>query len=332
MSTLISEGEDEPRLLEWFCNTFVGRRMVGGLNCDWGRPIDREVSSIHAALTWNRRVQQWQVHDLGSVNGTFVDGQPLEGTEARTIRRGSLLEFGGAKWRVDEVSPPPAGAVSSRGERHLALDDVLLLPNDEQPEYVIHRVDDQWCLHPWSGEVPSSAEGGETLEPGHTVTAGARTWTVSLPVDGRLRTDMGTVRSTRRLADFKLVVDVSPDYETFHARLKKRAESHLLPHRRYHELWWLLAEARLKDAAADTDEAEAGWVACEELISQLGIQATGGQGTLNVWVHRSRQRLKAAGFIDATNFIERRSGTVPMMRIGLGAIEIAHAQAGEPAL
>lgn len=325
MSTLISEGEGEPRLLEWFCNTFVGRRMVGGLNCDWGRPIDREVSSIHAALTWNRRVQQWQVHDLGSVNGTFVDGKALEGSEARTIRRGTILEFGGARWRVDEVSPPPAGAVSSRGERHLALDDVLLLPNDEQPEYVIHRLDEQWWLHPWSGEMPSSSAEGEALRQEHTVTAGGRTWTVSLPVDGRLRTDLGTLQSTRRVIDYRLVLEVSPDYETFDARLDQRTESHPLPHRRYHELWWLLADARLKDAAADADESEAGWVSCEDLITQLGLQSTGGQGTLNVWVHRSRQRLKAAGFVDANDFIERRSGTTPMMRIGLKSLEVEHA-------
>lgn len=315
MPLLISRDDPVARVLEWSCNTFVGRRMIGGLNCDWGRPVDREVSSVHAALTWHRRQQSWQLRDLGSVNGTTVDGHLLKQGEARGIGQGSVVGFGGSMWTVSAVGPPPAVATSSRGDRVIALDNVLLLLDEDRVEWVVHRMGDAWWLHRWTGEVPDSEQDGECIGHGHQVRVGRLTWTIGLPIDGPIRTDVGTMRQMPKLACHRLVLDVSPDCETIDARLEGPGEPTVLGHRRYHELWWVLALARKADREAGHPPEETGWVTCRQLGVDLAL-GSDPMGRLNVWVHRGRQRLKEAGFADYVDLFERRSSGSPMLRLG----------------
>lgn len=83
----------------------VGRDPAADLQFD--PEEDRAVSARHAALVYEGG--RWLVRDLGSRNGTFVDGERVEGE--RPLRSDDRVQFGtgGPRVRVHEL---PAGAES----------------------------------------------------------------------------------------------------------------------------------------------------------------------------------------------------------------------------
>lgn len=57
---------------------------------------DTFVSADHARLSWNGR--GWVVEDLGSTNGTRVNGKPVR--RASPVKPGDTLEFGRVKMKL----------------------------------------------------------------------------------------------------------------------------------------------------------------------------------------------------------------------------------------
>ena len=82
-------------------NCLVGR----ALSCELRLP-DPVVSNEHAMLYWSGAA--WEVRDLGSRNGTFVNGQRLEAGGRRTLTQGARLGFGTrvTTWRLVDDGPP----------------------------------------------------------------------------------------------------------------------------------------------------------------------------------------------------------------------------------
>ncbi|MET8832415.1 FHA domain-containing protein [Micromonospora sp. NPDC004540] len=107
-------------------------------------PIDsRLVSRLHALV--ERFPSGWIIRDLGSTNGTTVNGAPLR--EARTLRDGDRVEVGPARllFRAPgqltgtstvDVEPPPAPPALTRRETDLldALCRPYLAGGDTFPE------------------------------------------------------------------------------------------------------------------------------------------------------------------------------------------------------
>jgi hypothetical protein len=58
---------------------------------------DEFVSGIHAALTYRGRA--WYLEDLGSTNGTFINGSRVEGVAATTF--GDELQVGNVRLRLE---------------------------------------------------------------------------------------------------------------------------------------------------------------------------------------------------------------------------------------
>jgi transcriptional regulator with PAS, ATPase and Fis domain len=83
--------------------TGSGRRLVVGIP-------DKKVSSRHARLA--RRGQNWTLEDLGSTNGTFVNGRP---TTSTALADGDIIEIGRTALRVrfEVPTPPDTPAVAS---------------------------------------------------------------------------------------------------------------------------------------------------------------------------------------------------------------------------
>lgn len=81
---------------------------------------DGRVSRRHACLRWTGR--GWGLEDLGSKNGTSVNGRPAAGAE---LRHGDWLSFGGLMGRFEALSPMQARALYeqrlARLETSLAL-------------------------------------------------------------------------------------------------------------------------------------------------------------------------------------------------------------------
>ena len=98
----------------------VGRSPFAALQID--RPY---VSQQHALIRW--APGGWELKDLGSRNGTFVNGAPIPGRHAQKIVRGDRIAFGDTEqsWEfVDDEGPRtmvvPIGDSSEPGWRRRA--------------------------------------------------------------------------------------------------------------------------------------------------------------------------------------------------------------------
>lgn len=94
----------EPRTIE------IGREVDGGIRVD--SPL---VSRRHALLT--RRDDGWWIQDLGSSNGTFVNGERIDRTR---VKEGDLLHFADVAYRFRSGSLEPAPGETLAAERTAA--------------------------------------------------------------------------------------------------------------------------------------------------------------------------------------------------------------------
>src|SRR5688572_5893787 len=102
----------------------IGREPGAALRLD-----DDSVSWRHASLRWTG--QAWELQDLGSKNGTFLDGRRIAPGTRTLLRMGSELRFGDTKelWSLADADPPGTSLVDvATGERISALDDLIAAP------------------------------------------------------------------------------------------------------------------------------------------------------------------------------------------------------------
>jgi hypothetical protein len=64
---------------------------------------DQFVSAEHAILTFRGRA--WYVEDLGSTNGTFVNGSPIEGVQP--LGFGDMIQIGQVRLRLERPRRDP---------------------------------------------------------------------------------------------------------------------------------------------------------------------------------------------------------------------------------
>src|SRR5262249_12634757 len=215
----------------------VGRSRIADL-----RMTDPTVSGEHAVLRWTGR--EWELHDLGSRNGTSVDGRKLASGERLTIGRGAVIAFGQPEnaWRLDDDAAPTIMAISDDEDAPMcARNDLLALPSDDDPEVAIFRDPGGNWLIEQSGETVRVADrttvraaGRDYLLRGPDVIA--PTWDNSSPAP--------------HLAALTLQFKVSRDEE--YVALTARGEHHVidLGARAHHALLLTLARSRLEDRKA----------------------------------------------------------------------------------
>jgi hypothetical protein len=275
---------------------------------------DRRVSNPHASFHW--RGEGWELRDLCSKNGTYVNHRKLEPGEAVWVFQGSQIAFGSMDllFTMAADTPPRALAHGEDGTIVCADDEGwLALPSPEHPEVWVSEYAGRWFIE--SDDGPH-----RTVQDGALLHTGAMAWRLELPVilektlkpeEARSQhmDEIGLRFTVARNDDF---VGVDVLYGRHVIRLRPRAHHHLL---------LALARKRQADqvaaAATGMPASEHGWMDVRELRAIL--HAT--QNNLALDIFRARRQLgEEAGILDSRLLIERRRGA--QIRLNVPRIEI----------
>ncbi|HWN66250.1 MAG TPA: FHA domain-containing protein, partial [Haliangium sp.] len=126
-------------------------------------------SNLHAAIRW--KDSGWELRDLGSLNGTYVDDEPIESGGRRPLAVGTRIAFGDRLdvFEMTDDTPPVAVATAPDGRAVVAKNGFLLLPDDESPVYqVFHDAADRWVAESTEGPRQPLLDGG-TLQIGNEI-------------------------------------------------------------------------------------------------------------------------------------------------------------------
>lgn len=293
-------------------HTLVGRSPESAL-----RLSGKLASSNHALVVWSDGV--WQVRDIGSRNGTWLEETRLEPGAATVVPRGGRLAFGDRRtpWVLEDDSPPGPAALRDDGELAIGEHGLLALPDPERPLVTLLAEDGRWLLE--------RAEGTDEAANGVALTLEGRRWTLLLPrtpVRGSVASTLDAT-GTAALDQLTLRFSISQDEEHVDLTALTAGGPLALGARSHHFLLLALARARQADARADIPEAERGWLYVDDLCRMLRVDPS----QINLHLYRARQQLAAAGVEHAAQLVERRRLS-RQLRLGLRRVEIW--QAGAP--
>ena len=271
---------------------------------------ERQVSGQHAALEWNG--SKWEVCDLGSRNGTHVNGLRLAAGERVPIRSGAELRFGrdSPAWLLADDGGPSLMAMQlATGASQVAAGGYLVLPDAEHPELAVY----QDAHGNWVAE--TRGEKASLADRAVLAAADGSMWRVPLPSlgDGTLKENEPPVLLRLLLLRFSF----TRDEEHVELRALHGQRCLDLQARAHHYPLLLLARQRLADRAAGLAEPEQGWIRQDDLLKQLRID----ENHLHISLHRARTQLGKLGVADVAGLIERRSGT-RQLRLGVARVEL----------
>jgi len=244
--------------------------------------VDDGVSRRHALFDYRSEddgTVGFYVRDLGSTNGTFVDGERIKG--AVRLAEGRAVRFGksGEPWLVVDAGPPNP-AVLSDGVLTVSGDEVLSLPDEQDADCVIIRDGGRWLRH--SGGNVERARNEDVIDVrGRRYTLLLANPSGALPPTNTSRSGEPSVRlllrtSRNQLREAKLFVGTA---------------SHDLGQYVHNRELLALAAARVADLQNGRAPAERGWRSTHQLARTLEID----RAVLNVWTCRLRQKLRDIG-------------------------------------
>jgi hypothetical protein len=287
----------------------LGSQVVGrSRKCDLRLP-NRRASGEHAIIWWTEG--HWQIRDLGSTNGTWVDGRRIPVGETLLIRRNALVAFGDPNdaWRfVADHPPSPVVTDLDGGETSLQQGPVVGLPTADQPDVTIYWTADGWVADN-DGQIFFLADGD-------LVEAGGRRFELGLPeqLAGTLAADVS--EQDEGLTGYRFIFMQHPNSGICMDAEGRGGRLHLRP-RAHHTTLLQLAQRRVSSKASDTPDADAGWVDFEGFASEIGMD----RNTLNVHIYRARQELARLGICGAGSIVERRPSS-RQLRFGGSSISI----------
>lgn len=281
------EGAEARRVL------LPARLLVGRSPSCFLRLSAAEVSSEHALIQWTGG--RWTIRDLGSTNGTYVNGRRLEVGVVGALKAGDEIGFGDPD--VPHVlasdAPPIPLAVELQARTVVEADhDLLAIPSAESPEVVAYPGDDGR----WVKEVDGERQLATDQE---VVYVGGAAWCLFLPEPDA---ETPLVHAEKTLVGTRFRFEVSRDEEHVVLTLLHGEQETRLEPREHHYVLLLLARARARDA--ELPEAERGWLDKEELQRMLRMRPN----AMNVAIHRARQQLADAGLLGAAGIVQVRRG------------------------
>jgi len=296
---------DAGRAEQLFAETTLGRSRKSDVSIP-----ESWVSSQHTAIRWT--VQGWEARDLGSRNGTTLNGRTLAPSTWHALALHDVLTLGHTteRWTLVDDSQPVAFAESPEG-RVVAVDGALELPSADAPEVEVY-VDDAGTWHALRGDDEWSVSDGDRL------TVGETEWTLHVPeVLVATRDQRAKVVTTS-----KVVFLVSQDFEDIEIEVHTALGVDHFKHQAHNWLLLELARARIADGADDpATVSEHGWCFRPDLADKLKIK----KANFNMSVYRARHMFRARDFIDADEACQHRQGA-GTVRLGFADIEIRYAK------
>jgi pSer/pThr/pTyr-binding forkhead associated (FHA) protein len=287
----------------------ASRMLVGRSHSCQLRLNSQQVSGVHAELAWDG--ERWLVHDLGSRNGTHLDGQRLTTEQREPLVQGSEIVFGTGPERfvLIDASPPGLVVVGDDGRVAHATGGLLCLPSEDEPEVtLLEQLDGRWQLE--------TEQGVRLLADQEPISAGGIGWRIHLPSAVQLTDDGG--EGPMSVANVTLEFLVSRDEEHVEMRVQHEARSVELKPRAHDFFLLTLARARLADLEQPgLEQAEHGWVYRQDLARRLQID----RNLLNLWIYRARRQFADAGVLDVADLIERRLGA-EQLRLGVPRLRV----------
>lgn len=284
-------------VLEVPCRSLVGRSSLADVILQ-----SRRASNEHASIGWY--ANHWVLRDLGSSNGTMVDGRLLGPRDRVVLAVGNTLQFGGdaETIRVLDIAPPAPCAVLLGPQSYVwGQRTLLVLPNEGAPEASVFYVAGAW--HVDDGSRTISAECGDIVQlpSGH--------FRLLLPDDPGV--EGFTAGYQLDLGKLELVFRYNTDAVVLH--LVQGTADVRLPARACVQTLLALAKLRLNGGVHP-----GGWIATTELAEMRSCSAE----KINVDIHRLRKLLEEAGVHDAARIIERDD--TKKLRIGVERLREVH--------
>lgn len=284
-------------------DTLVGR----GPACQFVIP-EPEVSLVHARLRWG--TDGWSVRDLGSQNGTWVNGHRIDpGVDVR-LARDDRIGFGteALTWILADAEPPLGRAICVKtGDQVCFENGLLFLPSSDNPCVTIYRnADDVWLAE--AGSVVFEVSDGQQIG------VDGEPWTLLLTA-----TPTRTLEAEERtllLRDTTLRFEVSRNEERIDLALLANGAEVAVPSRKSHYLLLVLARQRLQDKDEGLPERERGWIERDTLCRMLRADRT----TVNKDVCHIRRQLAGMGVVDSWQIVDVAADS---RRIGTGRLLIA---------
>jgi pSer/pThr/pTyr-binding forkhead associated (FHA) protein len=271
------------------------------------RLADSRVSAEHALLSW--RGGGWEIQDLHSRNGTYVNGRLLGPGQQAPVSTGTVIGLGrdAAQCVLTEVGPPVAYAVAVDSPHTVveAQSMFIALPNHDAPELTIVQRRDGWWLE--------RDDGLDRVTSGAVVSTSAATWRLYLSeLVPRTRDAEDSVLT---LSSVRLSFTFSRQGGPTKLQLSRNERRIEFEFRTHHAVLLALAQARLADR--DRIGFEQGWRSCDALLETLGYNTN----RLNVEIHRARRQFADVGVVDAARLVERRREP-RTLRIGIADLAI----------
>lgn len=255
------------------------------------------VSLAHALIRWNGAC--WELRDLGSTNGTYLDGVRLQSGQSVRLQLGSSLTFGDVPetWEMSCESPPSPAAIPLDGSEpsRLTAGTITLFEKDE-PIATIYPEGERWYL-----EVGDATD---ELRAGQQFAVGGREWKFECPHVASPTSE--TEPDLPRLGSLVLEFDYSNNEEFVEVSFSHGGERRSLSGRACLYLALVLARKRLSDQRAG--HAEHGWVDVDDLLRMIPEYSS--YAALNVEIHRLRRLFGESGVTESTRIVERRRGQV----------------------
>ncbi|MCA9685603.1 MAG: FHA domain-containing protein [Myxococcales bacterium] len=197
---------------------------------------DRKVSSEHALMRWVEH--RWRIMDLGSRNGTWIDGRRLDSGHYAELNVGVRLSFGSPRetWNLQSADAPVPFVRGSDGDMSIERGQIAL-PRGGPADLLVWRQDD--------GSWLAEHEGGQRVVRDRDVLDVGGRWRFYLPSDA-LRTEAASGNGSIGVSALVIRHDCTEEYVQVHLR---RPSGVLLElgARAHHAVLLELGRVRLED-------------------------------------------------------------------------------------